>query len=100
MPSFTLDSYCQERGLLPQVIKIDVEGAEYRVLLGARELLFKNDVSILCEVHPKQMENCGGDIDAFYALLAELGYELTKLDEPNPMGIYHSVITRIGRASA
>jgi FkbM family methyltransferase len=94
VPSFTLDGYCRERNLTPQVIKIDVEGAEHGVLLGGRELLTKNDVVILCEVHPKQMANCGGNIDGFYALLDELGYQLQPLDQPNPMGIYHSLITR------
>lgn len=100
VPSYTLDAYCREHGLSPQVLKIDVEGAEFRVLQGARELLSKNDVIILCEVHPKQMQNCGGDIDAFRALVSELGYEISPLDEPNPMGIYHSLITRRAGASS
>jgi FkbM family methyltransferase len=94
VPSYTLDGYCREHGLTPSVIKIDVEGAEYRVLLGARELLSKHDIAILCEVHPKQMENCGGDSARFYALIEELGYEIKPLDEPNPLGIYHSLISK------
>jgi FkbM family methyltransferase len=99
VPSYTLDGYCRERKLTPQVIKLDVEGAEHRVLLGGRELLSQNDVTILCEVHPKQMVNCGGSLDGFLALVAQLGYEVEPLDEPNPLGTYHSLITRRGRGN-
>ena len=94
VPALTLDAFCRERALLPQIIKIDVEGAEYRVLLGARELLAKHDVTILCEIHPLQMANCGGDIDTFNALVDELGYHIVALDEPNPAGIFHALIER------
>ncbi|MCW5978628.1 MAG: FkbM family methyltransferase [Bryobacteraceae bacterium] len=35
----TLDSYCQEAGIIPNLVKVDVEGAELSVLAGARSLL-------------------------------------------------------------
>jgi FkbM family methyltransferase len=94
VPAVTLDAFCREQSLVPQVIKIDVEGAEHRVLLGARELLAKHDVTMLCEIHPLQMGNCGGDMAAFTALVDSLGYRIEPLDEPNPAGIFHALITR------
>ena len=39
VPAITLDQFCDEKGLSPSVIKIDVEGAEPFVLEGARNVL-------------------------------------------------------------
>jgi FkbM family methyltransferase len=53
--AYTLDNLLQKSGM-NQVnwIKIDVEGAEYEVLRGAREILSTNKrISILVEVHGK-----------------------------------------------
>ena len=90
VPSLTLDRFCGERGIRPDLLKIDVEGAELRVLRGARKLLETARPSILCEVHPKQMEYCGTTVGELETYLGEVGYSSTPLDEPNPMGIYHS----------
>jgi FkbM family methyltransferase len=93
VPSVTLDVFCRERGVRPDIIKIDVEGAELRVLRGARELLTTHKPRVLCEVHPKQMENCGSSLENFYSYLKSVGYGVEMLDTPNPLGIFHSVLT-------
>src|SRR4051812_6896646 len=46
----TLDSLCRE--FEPDLIKIDVEGSEYRVLAGARNILARGKCRFLVEVHP------------------------------------------------
>jgi FkbM family methyltransferase len=53
----------------PNVIKIDVEGAEIEVLAGARELLHQRRPSIVCEV-------AGGNAPGVTKLLADIGYQL------------------------
>jgi FkbM family methyltransferase len=46
----TLD-WLLQRFPAPNVLKIDVEGAEHKVLQGAQELLATNRPNLLCEVH-------------------------------------------------
>jgi FkbM family methyltransferase len=45
----TLDEFCIIRGIQPNILKIDVEGFEYNVLLGSDKILNKVDI-ILCEI--------------------------------------------------
>lgn len=52
VPVTTVDAYCAASGLTPQVIKIDVEGAELEVLLGAFETIRRTRPIILMGVHP------------------------------------------------
>jgi len=45
----TIDDFCAEKGIHPSLIKIDVEGAEERAIIGARRIMEKNDCNIICE---------------------------------------------------
>jgi FkbM family methyltransferase len=51
VPTVSLDHFCRARGLKPDVVKIDVEGAEARVLRGAREILRARRARLFLEVH-------------------------------------------------
>jgi FkbM family methyltransferase len=60
----------------PDILKIDVEGAEYQVLLGADDLLRKYRPRIYMEAHSTALElSC-------CAKLRELGYTVTILETP------------------
>ena len=48
----TVDAYCAANGLTPQVMKIDLEGAELKVVLGAAETIRNARPVILMGVHP------------------------------------------------
>ncbi len=52
VPITTIDAFCAKSGLTPQVLKIDVEGAELEVLLGAVETIRRVRPIILMGVHP------------------------------------------------
>ena len=49
--SVTLDSLCDRYGLVPDLVKIDVEGAECQVLCGARKLAARQKARFIVEMH-------------------------------------------------
>lgn len=67
-PAVSLD-WLARHYALPQVIKIDVDGAERRVLEGGRELLTRHHPIILTEVYER-------NADAVSQFLHDLGYTL------------------------
>ena len=63
----TLDAFCDERGLAPDFVKIDVEGAELLVVRGMK--------SVLAGARPRLMvERNGSEDSALERELAEAGY--------------------------
>ena len=73
----TLDAIC--KGLLPDVIKIDVEGAELLVLEGAEELLACAAPTLVIAVHPEPMRAMGAvpaNLIAFHKARGYSGHHL------------------------
>ncbi len=76
----TLDSVIGERRV--SGLKIDVEGAERRVLLGAHRLLTDQRVDLIqLEWNDMAQVNFGEDREPVAALLEAAGYEITRPDE-------------------
>jgi FkbM family methyltransferase len=50
VPALRLDTYCARRGILPSVIKIDVESYESCVVKGALGVLGQARPSVVCEI--------------------------------------------------
>ncbi|KYK35635.1 MAG: FkbM family methyltransferase [Theionarchaea archaeon] len=57
--STSLDEFCATMNIIPDVIKIDVEGAELKVLNGMKKLLYTRDIKLFCEVHPEKLASFG-----------------------------------------
>jgi FkbM family methyltransferase len=68
----TLDSLLPDRELEPDVVKIDVEGAEGAVLRGGRETL-RRARCIVVELHADKMREMGEDPEAVLDGFRELG---------------------------
>ena len=79
--SVTLDSLCDELGVKPSHLKIDVEGAESAVLRGGRRLLTSDTAPMLfLELHNKVVRAAGGDPSEAISLLDQYSYKLERTD--------------------
>lgn len=76
----TLDDVCAESNLKPDVIKIDVEGAELLVLRGARNVILECKPIIFLSVHPRQISLFGESTDVLAQLIESLGYKCINPD--------------------
>jgi len=74
--SMVLDDFLEIRGIVPDVVKIDVEGAEMNVLKGMRQVLRRHKPTIFLEIHPGGLHYFGTSTPAILALLIESGYEV------------------------
>ncbi len=78
----TIDKAIDEYGLpLPDVIKIDIEGAEYAALVGMQQTLKKSRASLFIEIHPSQIMALGASECELYDLLLEYGYSYKEIKE-------------------
>jgi FkbM family methyltransferase len=75
-PVVSLDSFCSSRPV-PNLIKIDVEGAEIQVLMGARALLKLKKPLLVIEVHDPQ------DLPPVRSILSALDYSLYPIGARN-----------------
>ncbi len=76
----SLDTYCEANSLSPDIIKIDVEGAEWFVLNGARNIIIQSKPTIFLSIHPVEMTLLNKDIDSVLDLIKELDYCCYEID--------------------
>lgn len=55
--STTLDRYCEDRGLYPEWIKVDAEGAEPHIVRGMSRLIDRAHPSVILEFHSEGLTN-------------------------------------------
>jgi FkbM family methyltransferase len=86
VPVTTLDSYIAERQLPElRLLKIDTEGAEIRILKGARNVLASR-TAILCELHPYAWRQFGNSLQELKDLAAQCGRRIRYLDQGSEIG--------------
>ena len=71
----TLDTFSLQSGLIPNLIKIDAEGAEIWVCQGAKNLLANNRPTLIVATHPLWLPE-GQEIEDLYKLLNSFGYRI------------------------
>ncbi|MEQ1949064.1 MAG: FkbM family methyltransferase [Bryobacteraceae bacterium] len=80
LPSFMvrvrrIDDVAKELGITRlDLMKVDVEGAEYMVLRGAEATLRRFHPKVVLEIIPKQLENMNTSKEEVFAFMANLGY--------------------------
>lgn len=69
-----LDEYCEREGLVPDVVKVDAEGAELAVLRGLRRTLRRaGGIAVVCELYDPDPAVVAAKRAQAEALLAEAG---------------------------
>jgi FkbM family methyltransferase len=79
--SITLDDFFKSKELMPDVIKIDVEGAEMNVLRGMRRITREFKPTLFLEVHPDNLPSFNTSSSAILSLLIDNGYKVFEIEE-------------------
>ena len=71
-----LDSFCDEHNLYPDVMKIDVEGAEVQVLKGAIKIISKVRPQIFLSLHPNHIKSLGDGLEDITKFCNKCDYKI------------------------
>ncbi len=93
----TLDGFCASRNLWPDVVKIDVEGAELDVLRGARQVLSRSGAHVFIEFHPTVWRVHGIAAADIEREIARLGFAAQPLDAAYDVWKTEGVCARLVR---
>ena len=91
-PAVSLDEYIAAGAVPPSVIKIDVEGFEFRVLRGAHQCLIKHRPRLWLEIHPVYLRAQQETPDELLEFLKKIGYAVSFYNDyqpENPERGYH-----------
>jgi FkbM family methyltransferase len=88
----TLDAFCASQSLIPNIIKIDIEGFEIHALRGARRILEHSRPIVVVEMHPMNWPEIGMTSTQAKQFLDGLKYRLRPLDgQADPLAEYGHV---------
>ena len=82
IPSASIDDYARARGVWPDIIMMDVEGAEPKVFRGAAEAISRGCVVFAAIHEPHALASHGGSLEGIQTLMGQHGYrgELLGID--------------------
>jgi len=83
VPLLALDDYCEAEQIVPDCLKLDIEGGEYMALKGARQLLERRRPDLIIETHGLEIDGIGGSLSLMCHELGTLGYGLFDLESGN-----------------
>lgn len=86
VPATTVDSYCEKRDISKiDLLKIDVEGAEYQVLLGAHRMLANKQIRCCVFEFGQTTFDMGNNPNEIEDYLKQLGYQICNVVKGNPV---------------
>lgn len=84
-----IDTYCKKNKIIPQVIKIDVEGYEISVLEGCEEVIKNYKPIIILSVHPSRIKTIGQNLKDLTDLIAYYEYNVKKISSTSEFIDFH-----------
>ena len=75
------DEICHDLGFVPDLVKIDVEGHEWKVIQGLDKTISEHKPTIFLEVHPNEILREGDSIAAITEYFAVRGYSFYDLNQ-------------------
>jgi len=91
----SIDHYCATHNVVPDVMKIDVEGAEISVLRGAAQVLREKHPTLLVEIAELNLRRFGFTAADLISELKGFGYSLSRIDNDSASGselVYYNVV--------
>jgi len=76
----SLDAFCQDNDIHPELIKIDVEGAEIDLLLGAKNILLLHKPVIVLSLHPQYIKIMNQSLSDLRSYLEEVNFRCLTID--------------------
>ena len=90
----TLDGYCLAHGLWPDFLSMDIQGAEYPVLLGGSRAL-KTLLGIITEVEFRQVYHEQALFSQVDGFLRKVGFQFMTLYEPQYWRLHPADTTKV-----
>lgn len=92
--TLTLDTLCARYDLLPDLVKIDVEGAEHQVLLGSQAIALYGETRFFVEMHAQPELSMVDNADRVLRWSDEVGYTAWYLKNQVPLTDSSQIIHR------
>ena len=70
----TLDNFCKSYNLIPELVKIDVEGSEIDIFNGSKKLLENGNTIFFVSIHLNQLNYAKKNIDELKKLMSSYSY--------------------------
>ncbi|MEO8972718.1 MAG: FkbM family methyltransferase [Ktedonobacteraceae bacterium] len=79
--AISLDTFFADKAVTPDLVKIDVEGAETKVLRGMADLLQNPRIKLFVEIHPRALKELQSSVDEVLSILMENGFDVFIIEQ-------------------
>ena len=90
IPSITLDEFCRDKKISPDIIKVDIEGSEIEMLIGAKNIIKKHKPIIFLSYHPFHLKKLGYKNSLIFEILKHLNYKIYDSSKNEPLNLKNS----------